>query len=49
MIPVEGHKNLFRDPKTNAIVNKDKLAYENYIAMRNRNNDKRSVLILLHS
>ena len=29
MIPVEGHKNLFRDPKTNAIVNKDKLAYEN--------------------
>ena len=25
MIPVEGHKNLFRDPKTNAIINKDKL------------------------
>ena len=44
MIPVEGHKNLFRDPKTNAIVNKDKLAYENYIAMRNRNNDKQAEL-----
>ena len=44
MIPVEGHKNLFRDPKTNAIVNKDNLAYENYIAMRNRNNDKQAEL-----
>ena len=42
MIPVEGHKNLFRDPKTNAIINKDNLAYENYIAMRNRNNDKQA-------
>jgi len=42
MIPVEGHKNLFRDPKTNAIVSKDNLAYENYIAMRNRNTDKQA-------
>ncbi len=40
MIPVEGHKNLYRDPKTNAIINKDNLAYENYIAMRNRTNLK---------
>ena len=30
--------------RTNAIVNKDKLAYENYIAMRNRNNDKQAEL-----
>ena len=44
MIPVEGHKNLYRDPKTNAIINKDNLAYENYIAMRNRNNAKQSEL-----
>ena len=44
MIPVEGHKNLFRDPKTNAIINKDNLAYDNYIAMRNRNNDKQAEL-----
>tara|TARA_B100000214_G_scaffold181468_1_gene130817 strand:- start:15 stop:218 length:204 start_codon:yes stop_codon:yes gene_type:complete len=42
MIPVEGHKNLFRDPKTNAIINKDNLAYENYIALRNKNNDKQA-------
>ena len=44
MIPVEGHKNLFRDPKTNAIINKDNIAYENYIAMRNRNNLKQAEL-----
>ncbi len=44
MIPVEGHKNLFRDPNTNAIINKDNLAYENYIAMRNRNNLKQAEL-----
>ena len=37
MIPVEGHKNLFRDEKTNAIVNTDNLAYENYISMRRKN------------
>ena len=39
MIPVEGHKNLFRDEKTNAIVNTDNLAYENYISMRRKNTD----------
>jgi len=44
MIPVEGHKNLFRDPKTNAIINKDNLAYDNYIALRNKNNDKQAEL-----
>ena len=44
MIPVEGHKNLYRDPKTNALINKDNLAYENYIAMRNRNNLKQAEL-----
>ena len=44
MRPVEGHKNLFRDPKTNAIINKDNIAYENYIAMRNRNNLKQAEL-----
>ena len=42
MIPVEGHKNLFRDEKTNAIVNTDNIAYENYISMRKRNDDKQA-------
>ena len=42
MIPVEGHKNLFRDEKTNAIINTDNIGYENYIRMRKRNNDKQA-------
>ena len=40
MIPVEGHKNLYRDEKTNAIVSTDNIGYENYIAARKKNNDK---------
>jgi len=44
MIPVEGHKNLFRDEKTNAIVNNDIIAYENYISMRRKNTDKQAEL-----
>ena len=40
MIPVEGHKNLYRDEKTNAIVSTDKIGYENYIASRKKNHDK---------
>ena len=42
MIPVEGHKNLFRDEKTNAIINTDAIGYENYMRMRNRNHDKQA-------
>jgi predicted transcriptional regulator len=34
MIPVEGHKNLFRDEKTGAIVNCDTFAYSQYIRMK---------------
>ena len=49
MIPVEGHKNLFRDEKTNAIVNTDNIAYENYISMRRRNNDKQAELDAMKS
>lgn len=35
MIPVEGHKNLFRDENSGAIVNCDTVSYQNYIKMRN--------------
>ncbi len=42
MIPVEGHKNLFRDEKTNAIVSTDNIAYENYMSARKKNNNKQS-------
>jgi len=34
MIPIEGHKNLFRDEKTGAIVNSDTFEYNQYIRMR---------------
>ena len=40
MIPVEGHKNLFRDENTNAIISTDNIGYENYMRMRKRNDDK---------
>ena len=36
MIPVEGHKNLFRDPRTGAIVNKNMNEYSNYKMDRKR-------------
>ena len=44
MIPVEGHKNLFRDEKTNAIINTDNVGYENYMSIRKKNNDKQAEL-----
>ena len=31
MIKVEGHKNLYRDENTGAIVNCDHVAYDNYV------------------
>ena len=42
MIPVEGHKNLFRDEESNAILNTDDIGYQNYIALREKNNDKQA-------
>ena len=33
MLPVEGHKNLFRDEKTNAIINSDETAYNDYMTV----------------
>lgn len=35
MIPVEGHKNLFRDEDSGAIVNCDTNEYNQYIKMKN--------------
>ena len=42
MIPVEGHKNLFRDEKTGAIINMDTSGYSNYISSKRRNSDKQA-------
>ena len=44
MIPVEGHKNLFRDEKTGAIINTDTSGYNNYMSDKRRNSDKQAEL-----
>ncbi len=44
MIPVEGHKNLFRDEKTGAIVNMDTAGYSTYMSDKRRNLDKQAEL-----
>tara|TARA_R100000152_G_C6781485_1_gene216073 strand:- start:27 stop:227 length:201 start_codon:yes stop_codon:yes gene_type:complete len=36
MIPVEGHKNLFRDEDSGAIINHDNQGYRQYIQLRNK-------------
>ena len=40
MIPVEGHKNLFRDENTGAILNCDSNSYNNYIFDKMKNSDR---------
>ena len=44
MIPVEGFGNLYRDENTNAIINTDKIAYDNYISNRRYNSNKKAEL-----
>ena len=44
MIPVEGHKNLFRDQDSNAIINTDNAAYNDYMNTRRINSDKKAEL-----
>ena len=44
MIQVEGHKNLFRDENSNAIINTDIAAYNDYINSRRINSDKQAEL-----
>ena len=36
-IKVKDHKNLYRDPSTNSIVNADSYEYDNYLKRRNAN------------
>ena len=42
MLPVEGHKNLFRDENTNAIISTDRSAYNDYMNTRRINADKKA-------
>ena len=44
MIPVEGHKNLFRDPETGAILNTSTSEYSTYITRRNKKLDEKAEL-----
>ena len=44
MLPVEGHKNLFRDENSNAIINKDIAGYNDYMNNRRINSDKKAEL-----
>ena len=47
MIPVEGHKNLFRDEKTGAIVNCDNTGFSDYMSQRRRQMDERAELDMM--
>ena len=49
MLPVEGHKNLFRDEHSNAIVNTDNAAYNDYMNTRRINSDKQAELDAMKS
>ena len=42
MLPVEGHKNLYRDEESNAIVSTDNSAYQDYMNTRRINADKKA-------
>ena len=49
MLPVEGHKNLFRDEHSNAIINIDNAAYNDYMNTRRINSDKKAELDAMKS
>ena len=49
MLPVEGHKNLFRDENTNAIISRDNVGYQDYMNSRRINSDKQAELDAMKS
>ena len=49
MIPVEGHKHLYRDEKSGAIINYDKRSYIQYVNARNKNKSQEDELKRLRS
>ena len=49
MIPVEGHKNLYRDEESNAIVSTDDSSYQDYMNTRRINSDKQAELDTMKS
>ena len=49
MIPVQGHKHLYRDENSGAIVNNDSQGYSQYIAMRDKRKNEENELKKLRS
>ncbi len=49
MIPVEGHKHLYRDEKSGAIINHDTQEYNRYITLRNKKGEEELELKNLRS
>lgn len=49
MIQVEGHKHLFRDEQSGAIVNCDTNSYQKYISMRNEKQKQKDEIEMLKS
>lgn len=39
-LQVEGHSNLYRDPKTNSIMNKNARGYDEYVSKRKIKNEE---------
>ena len=44
MIPVKGHKGLFRDEESGAIINKIVSEYNNYMVMKNKKQSEKDEL-----
>lgn len=42
LIPVENQKDLYRDPRTNAIINMNKTDYESYVKRRDSIKNEKS-------
>ena len=49
MIPVQGHKHLYRDENSGAIVNNDSQGYSQYISMRDKRKNEENELKRLRS
>ena len=49
LLPVEGQPGLYRDTKSNAIVNNNTVEYENYVKQRNARQTKNEKIEQLES
>jgi hypothetical protein len=47
MIPVEGYKGLFRDEKSNAIINRNDTEYNEYLKLKNTIIDEKNQIDIL--